>query len=537
MITSDDDLASRHTIPRWLSIPNSVHAGEFDSFLPKGRDAPLASVATSAHQFLDREFERLKTAWQKHQDWHDAEELISLALVANAWRDPIVLEAANALIASDVSNEAVKQFARRFVSGTSQRRATPLPVSEAELRLEISKRRRMLRLNPRDALRLAETALLYANLGQLSPSAALLERALLMAPDNRYILRSAARFYVHANQPDRAVAVLMSSKRTAEDPWLNSALLATEAASGTSPRGWKRAKALLTDSRFGDRDISELAAQMGTMEISGGSRKQALRLLRTSAVSPTENAVAQIAWLGAHSRAFKTEDIVRDLSLSHEASARSAYHDGNWSDALAESEAWHQLERFSARPAIFGSFVASIASKSLERGIMLVQSALIANPGNPALLNNLAVLHAYDGNLPSAIAALEAANSDATDVSASMTATRGLIAFRSGDYAAGVDHYGAAIDMAIKAKSRDEALRAYCFLAREVCRVSPDLTPEFTENIDKLINAAGFRNAVPREAALIRQELTDNTARTNSQSGFHVPSIDIGNVIEFLIPE
>ncbi|THK37378.1 hypothetical protein EHS39_14225 [Ensifer sp. MPMI2T] len=535
MITPDDDLASRHTIPRWLSIKDAIATGEFASFSQKTRERDQSDLLRSAHDFLNSEFEKRKAAWLSTGDWYDAEELISFALVANTWDDSVVLRAAESLTRSDVSNETIKGFSRRFLEGALSPNNTALPINEAEMRLEIGRRKKLLRLNPRDALRLTETALLHANLGQLKPSEALIERALMLQPNDRYVLRSAARFFVHANQPERAITILARSGRTLDDPWLNAALLATEAAHGKSPRGWKRAKALLRDERFTDRDLSELAAQMGTLEIDGGSRKQALRLLRKSAISPTENAVAQIAWVGTHSHVFEPEEFLTNLSLSHEASARSAYHNRAWSDALTESEAWHEIERFSTRPAIFGSFVASIAGSSLGRGIALAEAALVANPTNPMLLNNLAVLHAYEDDVDAARAALERAVASSRELTPSLLATGGLIAFRSGDAVEGMNGYRAAIEKAVQSKSADQALRAYCFLGREAARIDIDTASDFVQNIDRAVDRLKKSgHSIPQEVSLIRDELASTKLSFGETSWGPLGNIDISKVMDFL---
>ncbi|MBK5571647.1 hypothetical protein [Ensifer sp. SSB1] len=535
MITPDDELASRHTIPRWLSIKESIATGGFTSFAPTVKVPIQADLLRNAHTFLDNEFEKRKSAWLQTRDWYDAEELVSLALVANTWSDGVVLQAAKSLLRSDVSNDSVKRFAQRFLHGALTPTLSALPISEAGMRLEIAKRKRLLRLNPRDALRLTETALLHANLGQLKPSEALIERALILSPDDRYVLRSAARFFVHANQPDRAIAVLSKSRRTLDDPWLNAALLATEAAHGKSPRGWKRAKALLRDGRFTDRDLSELAAQMGTLEIDGGSRKLALRLLRKSAISPTENAVAQIAWVGTHSHVFQPEELLTDLSLSHEAFARSAYHNGAWSDALAASEAWHDIERFSTRPAIFGSFIASIAGTSMARGAALAEAALVANPSNSTLLNNLAVLRAYQGDVDTARLALDKAIASSPALTPALLATSGLVAFRAGNVSEGIEKYQAAIDKAVQSKNADEALRAYCFLGREVSRVDVELVGEFVDNIDRAIEQFKKRGLPPsKEIVLIREELASTKLSFADPSWGPLSNIDVTKVMDFL---
>jgi len=511
MINPDDDQTARHTIPRWLSIQEAIRGGHFSSFSPKSKGDYVRILDEYASNFLRTEFEARRSAWLRTKDWYDAEEFIALAVVVGATDDAVAMEAAETLVTGEASNDGVREFAKRFLNGGIQPERVTLPIAEAEVRVEIAKRKRMLALNPRDALRLTETALLHANLGQLRASERLIRRALMLTPDDRYVLRAATRFFVHLGEPEKAIDVLGRSARTREDPWLNSALLATEAASGRQSRSWRRANSLLSDAKFSPRDLSELAAQIGTMEIAAGARRRAVKLLRLGAASPTENAVAQIAWVGNHSRAFEPEDLLSDISISHEASARSAYANGSWDDALQESIAWQEIERFSARPAVFGTFVASVTGKSLDRALALADAALVANPGNAMLLNNIAVLLAYSGNLPGAENTLEKARIHARDRMPSHIATAGLIAFRRGDFVTGCALYQQTIELATELGHFEEALRAYCFYARELVRFDAGFANQVIAHIDRMRSSVEkkVRN-VSRDVDFIRSEIALN---------------------------
>lgn len=521
------ELSDRHAIPRWLSLQQSKKLGELGSISLV--ENPLQkTMIEQAHQYLETELARQKSRWVNDKDISNAEELLSIALVADRVQDEEVLDAINLLINSCDTTDSVSLFARRALSGFASVE-DELPLLEANIRLEIARRKKIISVNPRDSLRLTETALLYASIGQTGSSESLIRKALILSPNDRYVLRASARFFMHVGDQERARSLLMRTAASKQDPWLKSALLAVESAMGRSPNGWRGAKALLSNSNFSERDLSELAVQMGTLEFSGGSRKQGLRLMRQGALSPTENAVAQIEWVGRQKRAFRQEEVEFDVSLSHEASAFAAYERLDWDEALAQCEAWCQVEPFSARAPVFGSFVASVSASSLDRGIRLAQNGLIANPRNVALLNNCAVLNALNGNLEVArqvLAKVELLDRTPED-GIILLATQGLIEFRAQNWAVGAHLYSQAIDEAVKQKNAGHALRAYCFLGREASRVDGGMAAAFSEQIDKVIASATRRGwTVPKDIAILRKQIEAIRTLVNLDWGASMPRVD-----------
>lgn len=142
------------------------------------------------------------------QSYTDAEELISVSLFLGRENDVEIQQAAATLVGSELASEAARNLAGRILSGDVRRLSWGDDIAIASLHKEIRKRKKLIELNPSDALLLTETALCYANLGQLRSSEELLRRALALAPHNRYVLRSAARFYCHLQRPDQALQIL-----------------------------------------------------------------------------------------------------------------------------------------------------------------------------------------------------------------------------------------------------------------------------------------------------------------------------------------
>lgn len=509
------ELTQRHMLPRWRLLQSSMQLGELNSVSSGRKFLTGQGLLENARSIVAGDFLRHKRAWDETEDLYFAEELLCSAVMLGKHLDSSVATAARAIRTSVTAQDAIRRFAAQIIGGndrTADVDAEPVQAGAA-LFSEINLRKQLLSVNPRDGLRVAETALLYATLGQLRKSRRLINHALMLLPDDRYVLRAAARFFSHIGEPDTAKEWLLRSARTDQDPWLASAQMAVCAVAGETPRRWKIVTRMLNDTGFSDRDKSELSAQAGTIEMLDGSRNRALRFLKLSAKDPTENSVAQIEWLGRKEMAFEPEDLLADFSISHEAVAHTAYWKCRWEGALESCKRWQNIESFSVRPAIFGSFVAAVSSSQLDRGAEIAQVGLASNPNDVELLNNLAVILAYQNRIDDARSTLARTSRHAKrDDAVVLNATRGLVDFRSGDIDAGIRNYSEAIEMAIQKKDYITGLRAYCYLGREIVRVHADLGGIITSRIDSFCSRLKRRNyRIPQDVIVIREQIGSHT--------------------------
>jgi tetratricopeptide (TPR) repeat protein len=213
--------------------------------------------------------------------------------------------------------------------------------------------------------------------------------------------------------------------------------------------------------------LSELASALATIEMQAGGAKKARRLFRSAMVNPNENSVAQAEWASAR--------LSGDLGLSDEQVERSAEararrfaeHD-QLDPALAAGWEWLADQPFSTEPATFGSYHASMCG-SFDRAIEFAEAGLQPNPGNALLLNNLAFSQANLGRLTDASATLARVKpSDEGWTRPTLTATRGFLAFRRGEFEEGRALYQKAIDTMQDSEHR---LRATLMLASEEARI------------------------------------------------------------------
>ncbi len=63
--------------------------------------------------------------------------------------------------------------------------------------------------------------------------------AMQLAPENRFVLRCASRFFLHLNDPDHARDILIRSEGIKTDPWLMAAEISMSAIAGKGPKSAK----------------------------------------------------------------------------------------------------------------------------------------------------------------------------------------------------------------------------------------------------------------------------------------------------------
>ena len=128
-----------------------------------------------------------------------------------------------------------------------------------------SLRTRRLRVAPRDALSVLEIARLQSLIGQIHSAERYVERAVKLAPNDRYVLRSAARFWAHRSKSDteyatRALEVIWASDAVRFDPWVQAAEVSVANICGRTPRWGVRAEPAAEAERVTEAKTAELQA-------------------------------------------------------------------------------------------------------------------------------------------------------------------------------------------------------------------------------------------------------------------------------------
>jgi hypothetical protein len=252
----------------------------------------------------------------------------------------------------------------------------------------------------------------------------------------------------------------------------------------------KTARRILASQGFPASHLSELASALGTLEFQNGDTKKAKKLLRLSLSEPTENAVAQAAWVARRVSSLHLTEETLNTPRSFEARAWQRFESNEWVHSVEQCSKWLSDEPFSNRPAELGSYIAAVALQDFAMCERFARRGLLANPGHALLTNNLVVALANSGRLGDAWKLFRSiSRPDPDGVSeTTLLATEGLLMFRSGDPDGGRGRYVAAIESA-SGPSRDR-LRglAAAHLAREEITAN---TPAARESLLRAEKEAG----------------------------------------------
>jgi tetratricopeptide (TPR) repeat protein len=303
----------------------------------------------------------------------------------------------------------------------------------------ISSLRRHVHRHPRDAYAWIDLARLYTILGQNVKAQRAMRTALALAPEDRFALRAAARYFVHTEEPDVAQHMLIKARSTRSDPWLISAEIAVSQVAHKKSHSAAAGQRALEQGQWDPHNSSELAGSLATLLLEDGSAQKARQLFRRSLQDPTENAVAQAQWATQRTSGLFVPSGLLEHPGMHEARALRERTEGQWDNVITSSWQWAEYEPTSSRSMIMGSYVAAVAFEDGVTVLEFTDRGLSAEPHNVFLLNNKAVGLAYLGQLPESAAVLRQViiENSPESLQPALYATTGLLSFRQGDIVTG----------------------------------------------------------------------------------------------------
>ncbi len=403
-------------------------------------------------------------------------DLVAAAATADA-ATLVAREAAERLLDDERVSTLVRRVAQGLLRPPASQPELELPanadpVERAWVHQSIKHLRRALQEDPRNALGWTEQARMYTLIGQGLAAQRAMAKALALAPNHRFVLRTSARLSVHLNKPEQAHSVLMSSPRTRSDPWLMASEIAVASFTTKPSRLVRTARDLLAGGNWTPRDLTELASAVGTLELEAGAHKRARNLFRASLEDPNENSLAQAEWAASKVPGVQSHlwPAMQRTPRSFEARSRAAAANADHRHAVEHSWLWLVDQPFSTEPAGFGSYHAALV-RDFRRSLEFSRRGLQANPADITLLNNAAFALAQAGKPDEADKHIRKVKDiDRLDPSeqAMILATKGLIAFRSGSPGLGQSLYGDAMERATDPVTRALAL---IMLASELAHI------------------------------------------------------------------
>jgi tetratricopeptide (TPR) repeat protein len=495
----------RRVLPRWHSPEVSAQRPDTHSL--------VAGTIQPEHPSNPTEVFRRAADFAACPDDAHAGDLVSVALIAR--RPEVAQEAAQWILNSETASALMRQLAQMIinpeVADAQGVLAVPTDVSGTN-RVVVAQRiatlRRRLSLAPDNPMAWAELARQHTLTGHLGKAKDAMRVAITRAPHDRYLLRATARLYHHTGELERAHALLARAPRTPSDPWLIAAEITFASLSDQDPR-FVRAGRRLLESGVPPVHLSELASVLATLELDAGHSAHARRLFRRALVDPAENALAQAEWAAAHIN-LDVEPYLHSVPSSWEARALAAAAAGEPGVTISEAWGWFYDQPFASGPAVFGSYHAAKHGRFSE-GANFARDGIAANPRSFLLRNNLAFCLAKIGDTDAAEQQMHFIKSEQLnrDQRATVEATHGLIAFRSGRSAEGAARYRRALDALPDGERR---LLALINLAVETLRIDPQLGNSLARQSHEAANRLGIR--ADREAWLMQLKPGPSSTQT-----------------------
>ena len=456
----------RQVIPRWRQL-HRTRPEELKSTVKADENWQNQLKA-----LREREVVKAASTWRAKPTLGNASEFVAAALATE--HEQQAAGAARQIVAAESNaTNAARRVARRLLNGFKFAGLKPdstllIPESSRDyIYGELHRLKRRIAIYPPNALVYVEIARLYSSIGQMSQAESAIEKAVILAPQSRFVLRAASRLFIHQNDPRRAHDLLRRNDVTRHDPWLLSAEIALSAVADRSSKFVSSARELLNLDRLAPLQISELAAALGTTEIAHGAHRSGTKLMRRSLIDPTDNSVAQARWVAQE---IGSEFSVDYLSVqgTFEARAEDAHSRGaDPNKVLEHCTLWWEDEPFSARPATLGSYTAAARLFDYDLALKFADAGLIASPGSTLLANNKVVALAKLGRLSDARTELTRIKEKLGSLNPVIRATEGLVYFREGNVDAGRKCYEQAIREANEMHNTEVAIRARAHLLEE----------------------------------------------------------------------
>jgi tetratricopeptide (TPR) repeat protein len=387
-------LPVRRLIPKWRPVATTLREPEASSSKKKPSNEVALGVAA--------DLEKAVSQWRAEQTPGFLGDV--LAFSVHEEMIPRVLDVATEAHGLNTKMTSVQSvFINDLRHGGDFGNLLPLISSDASIEghpfeQPVRRLRALLRAKPDNTLALLDMAQLQSSLGKSKAAERSIQTALSLAPNNRTVLRTAARYWVHAGKAERAHQLLRKHHRTSGDPWLMASEIAIADLIGTPSIFLSKGRRFLIDfNGLADTHITELAGAIASEELKSGNLKKARDAQRKALLSPNDNLISQaVENRQLFNIALEGVRIQRALANSHEAQVLNAWVDRRPDLIEMHAKAWHAEEPFSSRPIQFLSTLYLFQGEYAlsERWL---NAGLIADPQDRGLQTNMAFLKARAG--------------------------------------------------------------------------------------------------------------------------------------------
>jgi Tfp pilus assembly protein PilF len=519
----------RVIFPRWRDFKSTSLSGDINPI----HIAP-------AHIFSKSDIELKISQWEHERSFANASELVNATF--NLGLDEYGKDAANFL---KTSERKIPLQLKKIINSTL---GIP-PIEEAPIQLqsfdkesitnyfrhEISIYRKKITNFQQNAIAWVELARLHAILGNIEKAERGLITAFHLSKNNRYVLRSLARFFIHSGEPDKALYYFRKSDTIKADPWLlaTQITIANKVGSHTSHL-IKYGNELIQSKNYSPFDLNELASALATLELYSGQNKTARKLFNQSLITPNDNSVAQASWASSHLTGLNLDEKSFYIPSAYEARANDLYSQKKYQEAFNESIKWLLDEPFASRSARFSTYLASTFIDDFKVSVDISLFSLQIDPNNFDLLNNLAYSLCRMDRVEEAKVVLDKMfYLQTTDKEKIIyDATLGLYNYRIGNVGEAKSSYKSALKMA-KELGLDYIYRlALVNYVREELLVNPNCKTE-VENILNSLKSSSDEDQIKKELEVVENILskTFNISAKDFKTE-SIQSLDSGSLLD-----
>lgn len=454
--------SKRNIIPRWREFNKTAQLGELSSLNAAQIEIP----------YDETELAFKHNEWITHKTLPYAADLVASSFALGNY--DYAKEAAEFILSQNAATEFAKDIARKVILNEQELGFCTYKnhqYSKKTTQQRVSYIRSLLSSDPRNSIAWADIAREYTILGELIKATKAIEIALNLAPENRFILRSACRLFHHIDDPGRALYILRKTNVVRHDPWITSAEIASSIAAGKNSGLIRIGLGMTDDKNLHPIHITELSSALGTVELHNGNNRSSRKLFLKSLENPNDNSFAQAVWASKTISSLNTEEVLvgKNIPCLYEAHAIKLIRIKDWEGALKETEMWLDDQPFSRTPATMGSYLAADGLGDYEKSVEIAIHGLESNPSDNSLLNNLSFALANLGRIPEAELSFSKINflDKSIETKIVWNATKGLILFRKGHLEEGRESYKKAIELASGKDYKEYREAASVYLARE----------------------------------------------------------------------
>ncbi|MCW5613188.1 MAG: hypothetical protein KIS83_21325 [Rubrivivax sp.] len=426
----------------------------------EARSKKGATVPSAAKQRLEEELAGKALEFETSRSVPVAAELMFIASAAN--NHAAAKRAAQLIIShrDQIGSRQLVRSAQQVLEAPSTERI------ESTSKDFVRHARSLLAIDFANPVLLIDTARELTVMRQGPAALRYVRAAVALAPKSRFVIRSAARYYLHIGDHEVAHHVLRRSPLIESDPWVQASEIAVATVRGHTSGLAKQVIRQLSDALRVGPEASELASAVGTVELLSGSNKIAKALFRHALSHPNDNSLAQAEWAATKLRLVVDQHALQ-TPMSFEANSHNAYRHQRIEEAIRYAVMWAKDEPFGSRPMNAQCYLLSLEGRYAE-ALAAANAAKELDDRDVGLAMNLLFSKIQAGDLDDAMEdfLLLGRNDELKKYATHYLANAGALAYALGDFEYGRQLYERAIRSArVRSEASSEAL-ARAFYAR-----------------------------------------------------------------------